>query len=141
MNRLFEILLHSRRTDRVIDKRTHAALDYLVTGYFFCLAGMFWGRHRRAAFTALTNAMAVMGTSMFTDYPGSLRRSIPFETHGKVDVIQAAMAMGMPALLGFSTSPAAVPFHLQAGNELLVVSATDWESRDEVGEEQLRTAV
>jgi transcriptional regulator of heat shock response len=37
------------RIPKPIDPRTHAVLDYLVTGYFLCSAGMFWGRNRRAA--------------------------------------------------------------------------------------------
>lgn len=65
---------------------------------------------------------------MFTDYPGALRRVIPFETHGKIDVVQALMAAVLPVALGFSSEGAAVPFQLQAINEFAVVSTTDWQS-------------
>lgn len=128
MNKIFRALLHSQRVPRVIDRRTHAVLDYLTTGYFLCLAGYFWGRHPRASATAMVNAIMVLETAMFTDYPGALKRVIPFETHGKIDVVQAVLAAGMPALLGFGRDPEAAPFQLQAVNEMGVVSATDWES-------------
>lgn len=140
MNQLFRLLLHSRRTPRVIDRRTHAALDYLTTAYFFCIAGMYWGRHRRAAATALINGMAVLGASMFTDYPGSLRKLISFETHGKIDIAQASMAAGLPALMGFASDAAAIPFHMQAGNEVMVVAATNWDEGSEEVAQQLPMA-
>jgi hypothetical protein len=135
MNRLLRTLLFSRSTPRVIDRRTHAALDYLTTAYFFVLAGYFWGRNHRAAVAALVNAGAVLGVSMFTDYPGALRRVIPFATHGKIDLLQASMAGGLPFLLGFASEAAAIPFQLQVGNELAVVATTDWESAEE-GEQE-----
>lgn len=128
MKQLIRTLLHTEATPRVWDRRTHAALDYLTTAYFFTLAGVFWGRHNRAAATALINGCAVLGLSMFTDYPGALRKLISFETHGKVDLLQASMAGGLPFLLGFAHEAAAVPFQLQVGNELAVVLTTDWEA-------------
>ena len=128
MFQLLRTLLYTDRTPRVFDRRTHAVLDYLTTGYFFCVAGYYWGTHRRASATALINAFMVLGVSMFTDYPGALRRRIPFETHGKIDEVQAMTAAGLPLLMGFSASPEAVPFQLQALNEIAVVSTTDWES-------------
>lgn len=128
MNRLLLTLLHAGKRQRVFDSKTHAALDYLTTGFFLCTAAYFWGRHRRATATALINGIAVLGTSLFTNYPGALKRIIPFETHGKVDVLQALTAAGLPILLGFDGDIAAVPFRLQSLNEFAVVSTTDWQS-------------
>jgi hypothetical protein len=131
MNKLIRFFLAGGITARVIDRRTHAALDYLTTSYFLILAAYFWNSNKRAAATALINGGAVLGVSMFTDYPGALSRRIPFETHGKIDLMQAGMAAGLPRLLGFSSDAAALPFKAQAMNEGLVVMATDWESSDE----------
>ncbi len=131
MNWLLNLFLRGGKTPRVIDRRTHAVLDYLTTSYFLVLAGMFWGRNNRASATALINAGAVLGLSMFTDYPGALDRRIPFETHGKVDLMQASMAAGLPTLLGFGDELASLPFRMQAMNEIAVVMATDWEGRGE----------
>lgn len=140
MNKLFRFFLQGVRTPRVIDRRTHAALDYLTTGYFLILAAYFWDSNKRAAATALINGGAVLSVSMFTDYPGALVRKIPFETHGKIDMMQAAMATGLPTLLGFGDDAAALPFRMQAGNEALVIMATDWQRRAEEGAEGLREA-
>jgi hypothetical protein len=121
------------RIPKPIDPRTHAVLDYLVTGYFLCSAGMFWGRNRRAAGLALTNGLMVLGLSMFTDYTGrpmgaNLRRLFSFKQHRTGDIMQAGVAALGPTLLGFGDEWAALPFRLQAGNEAMVVAMTDWEA-------------
>jgi len=139
MNWLISLLLYSRQNRRPIDKRTHGVLDHLTAAYFFILAGLFWDRHPRAAFVALTNATMVTGLVLFTDYPGALRKIIPFETHGKLDIVQAGSAALLPTVLGFASDAAALPFVLHAGNEMVVVSATDWTGENEVErEEELR---
>jgi hypothetical protein len=101
------------------------------------VAGYFWGRHRRATATALINAGAVLGVSMFTDYPGALRRIIPFEDHGKADVGQALLATGLPVAMGFSGEAASTPFQLQSINEFAVISTTDWQSPEEEKVQQI----
>lgn len=133
MNWLVQTLLHGRAIPRVIDPKTHNVLDWLVTGYFMILAGTFWGSNKRAAATALINGGAVLGLTLMTDYDGDGRRPISFETHGKIDLVQAGMASGLPGLLGFASDAAAMPFQAQALNELLVVGATDWEATDRTG--------
>ncbi len=128
MNWLIQTLLFGQKVPRVIDPKTHKALDFLTTSFFFMVAGAFWGTHRRAAGTALINGMAVLGATMLTDYDGDGRRPISVPTHGKIDIAQASMASGLPALLGFANHPSAMIFQAQALNEALVVSATDWEA-------------
>jgi hypothetical protein len=140
MNKLFNFFLRRNSMPRIIDRRTHAALDYLTTSYFLILAAYYWDSNKRAAATALINAGAVLGVSMFTDYPGALVRKIPFETHGKIDMMQASMAAGLPVLLGFGTDAAAVPFEFQALDEAAIILATDWGSKEELGERELRRA-
>ncbi|GAC1659617.1 MAG: hypothetical protein NVS9B15_22530 [Acidobacteriaceae bacterium] len=128
MNQMFDFFLRSRNRRRGINRDTHAVLDYLTVGAFAFMAGFFWNSKKRAATTAIVNGSAVLGASLFTDYNGSLRRVIPFETHGKIDIAQMAMAATMPILLGFANEAAAVPFLLQAMNEAVVVLSTDWYS-------------
>lgn len=125
---MLERLLYSRLLPKIIDGRTHAVLDALTTGAFLMMAGYFWGRHNRAAATALVNGMAVLGVSMLTNYPGGQTGPISFETHGKADIMQAGMAAGMPKLLGFADQPAAIPFRMQPVVESMVVGMTDWEA-------------
>jgi hypothetical protein len=140
MNKLLNFFLRGGAAPRVIDRRTHAVLDYLTTSYFLILAAYFWDSNKRASATALINGGAVLGVSMFTDYPGAIARKIPFETHGKIDLMQAGMAAGLPLLLGFATDAAAMPFKMQALNEAVVVMATDWEGRENEAIESLREA-
>lgn len=125
--------LRGHGMEKVIDPKTHAALDYLTTGAFFMMAGYFYGRHRRACGLALTNAMMVMGVSMLTDYTGqrmgsNVARLFSFKQHRNADIMQAAVAGLGPTLLGFGNERAALPFRLQAMNEGLVVAATDWDA-------------
>jgi hypothetical protein len=117
---------------KAIDPRTHAALDYLTTSAFLIMGSYFLNRNRRAAFTALLNGFMVLGISMLTDYDGDGRRPISFETHGEMDVVQAAMAFSLPTLLGFGGKAAARPFRIQALNELMVIGLTDFRGRAEL---------
>jgi len=114
----------TRNVPRTIDRDTHAALDHLTVAAFMIMGGLFWGRNKRATAVALINGVMVLGVSLFTDYRGSLRRRLSFRTHGELDIVQAMTAAGLPMLLGMGAS--AAPFLLQAANEVLVVSSTDW---------------
>jgi hypothetical protein len=125
---MLDRILRSRALPKLIDGNTHALLDALTVSGFFMLAGLFWGRHKRAAATALINGIAVAGVSLFTDYPGGQSGSISFEDHGKADIMQAGMAAGMPTILGFGSEAAAIPFRMQAIVESLVIGMTDWDA-------------
>ncbi|HEU5451625.1 MAG TPA: hypothetical protein VFU76_06550 [Terriglobales bacterium] len=129
MDFLDRVLDSSRRFPKLVDPRTHAALDYLTISAFFVMAGAFWGRNKRAAATALVNGGMVLGVSLLTDYDGDGKRPISLRTHGKLDLGQMLTAAGMPSLLGFGSESAALPFRLQAMNEALVVGITDWDRR------------
>ncbi len=122
---MLEQLLTSPKKPKIVDPKTHAVLDYLTISAFMLLGSVFWKRKKRAAALALANGFMVLGVSMFTDYPGSLRRAIRFVDHGKLDCAQAALAAIGPTLLGFGGG-AAVPFRLQAMNEAMVIGITDW---------------
>ena len=114
---------------KAIDPDTHAILDYLTVSAFLVFGGAVMGSNKRAGIAALINGFMVLGVSMFTDYSGSAKKLIPFETHGKLDVVQMSMAATMPTLLGFGDTKSAGFFRGQALNEALVVSLTDWSRR------------
>ena len=122
-----------------IDLLLHSVLDYLTASYFILLAGMFWGRNKRAAAGALINGGMVLGLSVLTDYPGGLKK-ISFRNHGKGDVLQALTAAGIPNVLGFSNEAAALPFRLQALNEAIVIAATDFDSETARAQEYIEAA-
>lgn len=117
----------AERLPKIIDPRTHAALDFFTAAAFFIAGGLFWGRNPRAATSAVINGKMVLGMSLLTDYDGDHRRPISFPTHGKLDVVQAGLAATLPMILGFGHEPGALFFRMQAMNELMVVALTDWE--------------
>lgn len=121
----------ARVVPKSIDPDTHAVLDYLTVSAFLVAAGISWESNKRAGIAALINGFMVLGVSMFTDYSGSAAKLIPFETHGKLDVVQMGMAAAMPTLMGFGDSKAAAFFRGQALNEALVISMTDWSRRNQ----------
>ncbi len=140
MNWLIRTLLHGRNLPRVIEPKTHEVLDWLVTGYFLVLAGSFWGTHKRAAATALINAGAVATLIATTDYDGTGEKPLSFEDHGKMDLVQAGLASGLPVVMGFAAGSVSMPFQFQAMNELLVVASTDWEANDGLSSREDRAA-
>ena len=121
------VLDQTQRLPKFVDAKTHSVLDYLTISVFFVMAGLFWGRNKRAAATALINGGMVLGLSMLTDYPGGLKK-ISFRDHGKGDILQMLTAAGLPSLLGFGNEAAALPFRLQALNEAVVIGITDFDS-------------
>jgi hypothetical protein len=126
MNILDRILDRTRRFPKFVDPPTHIAMDYLTSSYFMLLASAFWGRDRRAAATALINGWMVLGLTILTDYPGGLKK-ISFRTHGKGDMVQMLTAAGLPSVLGFGSRPTSLPLRLQALQEALIISITDFE--------------
>src|SRR3954463_12125389 len=111
---------------KVIDPKTHAVLDYLVAGTFLTAGFILRRRNPRASGLAFANGVAVLGATLFCDYPGGVWPLFSFKTHGLLDVVQAAMAGAGPSVLGFASEPEAQFFHGQALSEVGVVAATDF---------------
>jgi hypothetical protein len=139
MDMLDRVLDKTQRMPKVVDPATHSVLDYLTVSAFMLMAGYFWGRNNRAAATALINGGMVLGLSMLTDYPGGLKK-ISFRNHGKGDVLQMLTAAGLPSMLGFGNTSAALPFRLQALNEAMVISVTDFDAQMASEEEAVEAA-
>jgi hypothetical protein len=86
---------------RMISPKAHAVTDFIVIGSFLATAAWFWRRSKRAALAALICAAADLSVSLLTDYPGGVKKSISFRTHGEIDLGLAAMAATMPEFLAF----------------------------------------
>jgi hypothetical protein len=123
---------------RIIGPHTHKLLDYLTTGTFLFVGALFWKNHKRASIGAIMNGAFVAALTALTDYDGDGRRPLSFETHGKLDLVQAGMAGAVPRVLGFSDEGKAWFFRAQAMNEMAVVAMTDFESTTQ--RRQLRDA-
>lgn len=122
------------KAPKLISPRAHGWLDYLTTAGFLA-AGLALGRRdRRALALALSQAGFVLGYSLFTDYPLALRRVIPFPVHARLDLAQAALAAGLPELLGAAGGGF---FRGQAVNELMVLLMTDFHGQRPAARRQL----
>jgi hypothetical protein len=130
----------TRNVPKAFDPKTHEVLDWLTTSAFLLMGAAFWGRHKRATATALINAGLVASLIFATDYEGTGEKPLSFRQHADGDLIQAALAAGLPTILGFGETRAAIPFRIQAGNEMLVVSATDFEGQGTIAGRRMRPA-
>jgi hypothetical protein len=118
-----------------INPTAHAWLDYITAGTYLAAAGFFARRNKAAATAAAIHGMAVLGASLFTNYPGGIRNVISFHTHRTIDVGQMAAAAAMPFAMGFADEPEAKLFFGQAINEAAVIALTDWDAEGKKGRE------
>jgi hypothetical protein len=104
----------------------HGVLDY-STSAFVAAAPAAFDFPKPARALAMGLAGGYTGLSAFTDYPLSVRRTIPFKGHGAAELAVAAVLPAMPWLLGFSEHKAARNFCFGLTALTLVVAAlTDW---------------
>ena len=118
---------------KTISPAKHAMLDYGVAATFLSMGFKFKGRNNAAATLAFINGGMVLGMSMATDYPGGVWKKISFQTHGVLDMIQAALAAFGPLLFGFAGTGDAKPFYAQAASEVGVIASTDWNGMETAG--------
>ena len=118
----------SREVPAVLDAGGHAVMDYVVAGTFLTLGFALRERHRRASTLAFIHGASVLAVSLLTDYPGGVWRTLSFQTHRTLDMMQAGLMAVGPTLLGFAGDPEAQAFHGQAVLEGGVIAATDWTS-------------
>ncbi len=121
----------SNRLPKVISPKTHAIIDYATAGSFFLMAGLLWGRHKRAAIGSLVCGAVEANTAMMTDYPGGVAKIISFETHGKIDAGFAGFVGMLPTMLGFGDEAEAWFFRGQAMGLAAVTGMTDFEYYEE----------
>jgi hypothetical protein len=110
-----------------ISPRIHGVLDYTTSAAVVAMPRLmnFPKPARR-----LCDSLAASYTSLsaFTDYPLSVRRTVPFKAHGATELAIAAALPVMPWVLGFSKHRAARNFCFGLTALTLVVAAfTDWD--------------
>ena len=76
----------------------------------------------------------------FTDYDGTGEKPISFKLHGTLDAVKAITAAMAPVLLGFAAEPQSAFFFGQAANEVVVISATDWDAGMRTGSRRRQAA-
>ena len=92
------------RLPKVIDPKTHAVIDYVMAGAFITMGAFYWSHNKRAAIGAFLCGGAAAATSMLTDYPGGIKKSISFQTHGKIDAGLAGLTTWTSSRCDFSPS-------------------------------------
>lgn len=115
----------SHRMPKVISPKAHAIIDYATIGALGVLAGLFWGRNKRAAISAMLCAGAELTTVLLTDMPGGAADVISLPTHIKIDFGLAAVASGMPSVMGFDDDPEAKWFRMIGLNVTANAAMTD----------------
>jgi len=138
------VALAAKRMPKKISPRVHAALDYAIAGSFLLAGAVFWKRNRRAALGSLLCGGATAAVSLLTDYPGGVRKVIPYSMHGQIDTGLVAMTAAMPRLVNIENDRSAKFFSRQAIVKTAVTAMTNFDSgvrkkspRDPDEEEQI----
>jgi hypothetical protein len=109
-----------------ISPRAHGALDYVTAGAAALLSQTLQFS-RPASRAARGWALGYSVLSALTDYPLSLRRTLPFKAHGALDAAMAPIIPALPWLFGFARDRRARNFFLGLAALTVVVTAlTDW---------------
>ena len=120
------VALAVRRMPKMINPRVHSALDYAVAGSFLLMGALFWKRNRRAAVGSLLCGGATAAVSLLTDYPGGVRKVIPYSMHGEIDAGLIAMTAAIPRLVHIENDPEAKFFARQAVAKTAITAMTDF---------------
>jgi hypothetical protein len=121
------VALAASRMPKMISPRVHAALDYAVAGSFVLMAAVLWKRNRRAAIGSLLCGGATAAVSLFTDYPGGVRKVIPYTMHGQIDTGLVAMTAAMPRLVSIENDREAKFFARQAVAKTAITAMTNFD--------------
>jgi len=123
------------RLPKVLGPRTHSIIDYSVAALCFSAGALFWRRHKSACVGALLCGSGVLLNTLFTDYPGGVKKAISFETHGKIDMGIAGITASIPGLMGFAADPHAHFFEATAVAETLAAGFTNYGDEPEPEEQ------
>ena len=121
------VALAAGRMPKIINPRVHSALDYAVAGSFLLMGALFWKRNRRAAIGSLLCGGATAAVSLLTDYPGGVRKVIPYSMHGQIDTGLIAMTAAMPRLVKIESAREAKFFARQAVAKTAITGMTDFD--------------
>ncbi len=110
---------------KVVSPKAHAIADYATVGTFALLAGLFWGRHKRAAIAAIICAGSELTTTLLTDFPGGVAGAISLPIHVKIDFGVAAAASSLPTFMGFDGDSEAKWFRILGLNITAIAAMTD----------------
>lgn len=90
---------------RTLSPKGHSIVDLVTAGSFFASAAWFWQRNKRASIAALICGTTELAVSLLTDYPGGVKKVIPFRARRDIDLGLAAMTATMPEFMAFEQEP------------------------------------
>src|SRR3954469_6483084 len=113
---------------RVIDSKTHSAIDWIHSAANFAAAAIFVARgNKKAAAGAVLLGANVLFNTLMTDYEYGVFRVWNFKVHGILDYSVAATSAMLPAMMGFTNTPEADFFYIQGAGETLAAGITDYD--------------
>jgi hypothetical protein len=77
----------------------HGVVDYVACAAMLVLPGAL-GLSPKARLASQAFALSYLGVAALTDYPYSLKRVLPFEWHGRLELMTAPLVALTPTLLG-----------------------------------------
>lgn len=113
---------------KVIDARTHGALDYLHVAFLMGMAWRWRKRRLRASVAALVTGSVLLAESLCTDYPLGVVKRMSFPTHGRMDKLLATSALQIPRVFGFDGTAEAALFKGATALRAVEAVMTDYES-------------
>jgi hypothetical protein len=110
----------------------HAFVDYALAVGMIAAPWIFgFRKNKKATLTAVGTGVGILKLSLVTRYPLGAAKLVSFPTHGAIESVVAAAAIGAPWALGFSDNKAATITHVIAGAVTLgVVAATDYQATE-----------
>ena len=110
----------------------HAFVDYALAFGMIAAPWLFgFSKNKKATISAVGTGAGILKLSLVTRYPLGAAKLISFPTHGVVESVAAAAAIGAPWALGFSNDKAATITHVVAGAATLgVVALTDYKATE-----------
>jgi hypothetical protein len=114
---------------KIISPKGHAIIDYATAGTFAVLAGLFWGRHKRAALAAIISGGTQLTAALLTERPIGIAHAINLRTHVKIDFALAAAITSLPSLMGFDDDSRANWFRILGLNVTANAALTDTKSK------------
>lgn len=115
-------------SSRPISPKLHGALDYGFLATMLTAPSLLrLDRRARLLFAAMGAAQGTLNA--FTDQPLSVKRLVPFRTHGLIEKANAPTFVLLPLLTGVLRDPRARAFFAAAGVALVAVyNLTDWDA-------------
>jgi|SRR6516165_7090060 len=124
------VALAAGRMPKKITPRAHAALDYAIAGSFALMGARLWKRSRKAAIGSLLCGGATAAVSLLTDYPGGVKKVIPYPMRAKIDTGLVAMTAAIPRLMNIEDKGEAKFFSRQALARTAITAMTNFDRAD-----------